>query len=145
MTVRPATPADADAIVAIERASFAIPWSEASIRRDLADNPAARVLVAEQDGRVVGYVGLWRVLDEGQVNDVAVLPEFRRRGVGRALVRGMARNARDEGMVRLSLEVRSRNDAAIALYEAEGFVREGLRKGYYADDGDDAVLMGRTL
>ncbi len=145
MTVRRATPADADAIVAIERASFAVPWSEASVRHDLETNPDARVWVAEEAGRVVGYAGLWRVLDEGQVNDVAVLPDVRRRGIGRALVRRMARDAADEGIVRLTLEVRSRNTAAIALYEAEGFGREGRRKGYYADDGDDAVLMGRSL
>ena len=145
MTVRVATPADADAILALERASFSIPWSEESIRSDLAENAAARYWVAEEDGRVVGYVGLWRVLDEGQIMDVAVLPSHRRRGIATELLEALIEDCEAAGIDRLLLEVREKNVGALALYERLGFEREGLRRGYYPDDGDNAVLMGRAV
>jgi len=145
VTVRVARPADADAILALERASFTIPWSEESIRSDLEDNAAARYWVAEVDGRVVGYVGLWRVLDEGQIMDVAVLPSHRRHGVATRLLEALIEDCAAAGIDRLLLEVREKNVGALALYEGLGFEREGLRKGYYPDDGDSAVLMGRAV
>jgi [ribosomal protein S18]-alanine N-acetyltransferase len=145
MNVRVATPADADAILELERTCFTLPWSEDSIRSDLSGNAAARYWVAEADGRIVGYVGLWRVLDEGQIMDVAVLPSHRRRGVGTKLLETLIADCASAGIDRLLLEVREKNLGALALYEGMGFEREGLRKGYYPDDGDNAVLMGHVL
>jgi len=145
VSVRVAVPADADAILALERACFTIPWNEQSIRSDLTSNAAAHYWVAEQGGLVVGYVGLWRILDEGQIMDVAVLPTYRRRGIARRLLQSLLDDCVAAGVDRLLLEVRSKNVGAITLYEGLGFVREGLRKGYYPDDGDSAVLMGRDV
>lgn len=145
MNIRPAVPSDAEAILALERASFAVPWSESSIRGDLASNPAAHYLVAVEEGCVVGYIGMWAILDEAQVMDVAVAPAARRRGIGRALVARMIEEARELGLDRILLEVREKNTGAIALYAAMGFESDGLRRGYYPDDGDNAILMSRKI
>ena len=145
MTLRRAAPGDADAIAALERICFAVPWSRESILADLGNNPAAKYLLAEQDGEVAGYVGMWHVLDEGQITNLAVRPEHRRQGVATLLLGALLAEARAEKVARVMLEVRERNTGAIALYESMGFRRNGLRKGYYPDDGDNAVLMDIRL
>ena len=145
MSIRPADLSDAEAILALERASFAVPWSESSIRRDLESNPAAHYLVAVEEGNVVGYIGMWAILDEAQVMDIAVAPAARRRGIGRELVARLIEEARELGLDRILLEVREKNTGAIALYAAMGFESDGLRRGYYLDDRDNAVLMSRKI
>lgn len=145
MTLRIATVQDAQAIAALERTCFTVPWSQDAIAGDLRSNPAAFYLLAEEEGRVVGYVGMWHVLDEAQVTNLAVHPEHRRKGIGTTLLAALAVKAKAEGIETILLEVRERNIAAIALYESMGFVRDGLRKGYYPDDGDAAVLMSRKV
>ena len=145
MSIRPADLSDAEAILALERASFAVPWSESSIRGDLESNPAAHYLVAVEEGNVVGYIGMWAILDEAQVMDIAVAPAARRRGIGRELVARLIEEARELGLDRILLEVREKNTGAIALYAAMGFESDGLRRGYYLDDRDNAVLMSRKI
>ena len=119
-----------DALAAIERACFAEPWSADALREELG---RGIFLTAEADGAAVGYVGCQTVLDEGYITNVAVSPDFRRRGAARALL------AQELSFV--TLEVRASNDAAIALYTGAGYVPVGRRKNFYRAPVEDAVLM----
>ena len=132
---------DLDRVMAIDEASFAVPWSRKSLEDDLRGNPAARYLVIEEDGKVIGFGGMWFVLDECQVTNVAVDPACRGRGVGTALMDAMVQLAADSGMSSMTLEVRRSNEPAIRLYAAHNFRKVGCRKGYYEDNHEDAVIM----
>lgn len=124
----------------IERRSFAVPWEEVTFHA-LMRRPSARLLVAEADERVLGYAVLWFSADEGELGDLAVHPDVRRRGVGRRLVHACLNEARRRRARSLFLEVRSSNLAARGLYQALGFHVVGLRKSYYRSPVEDAVVM----
>lgn len=141
--VRQAAPEDAAAISAIEEACFPDPWSYESLRFELTENPHAFYVVAEMDGEVVGYVGLWWLFDEGHITNVAVLPGYRNRHIAEGMMNVMIGFTVSEGVRHHTLEVRPSNGAAIALYEKLGFVTEGRRKKYYKSDGEDALIMWR--
>lgn len=146
VVVEPMNEADLDAVVDIDVAAFREPREvrERSLREELA-RAWARIHVARADGgRVVGYLLYWHVVDEGHVINVAVAPQERRHGVGRALVAHLLEHARANGIVKLLLEVRASNTAAIGLYEEAGFTRFNVRERYYGD-GEDAVEMMRVL
>jgi [ribosomal protein S18]-alanine N-acetyltransferase len=146
LTIRAGRLADLARLVSLEQACFAVPWSEDSLRRDLAENPAARILVAEMpDGSLAGYAAYWSVLGEGQINNIAVAPDWRRLGVGRRLLLALVSQAVDEGLRLLTLEVRPGNLAARQLYESVDFQEVGRRAGYYADNGEDAIIMLKYL
>ena len=104
----------------------------------------AMFLVVEEKGRILGYCGLLTVLDEGGVTNVAVRRDRQREGIGNFLMESMIRLAEERGITMIHLEVRAGNETAIRLYERQGFVRDGLRKAYYTDPTEDAVLMTRT-
>ncbi len=128
------------ALCAIERACFSTPWSAASLCEELT-NPLAVFLVAvSPTGAVAGYAGMHRVAGEGFLANVAVAPSARRQGVARALVTALMAAGAGAGLCRLTLEVRVSNAAAIALYEGIGFVREGVRPGFYRAPTEDAAL-----
>ena len=97
-----------------------------------------------EKGRILGYCGLLTVLDEGDVTNVAVRRDRQREGIGNFLMESMIRLAEERGITMIHLEVRAGNETAIRLYERQGFVRDGLRKAYYTDPTEDAVLMTRT-
>lgn len=143
LTIRPMTGADLDTVLAIEQACFARPWNREHFAAELVSSRSVPV-VAELDGTVAGYLCLTVLLDEAEVLDVAVDPAQQRRGVGAALMAWACREALQRGAHRLFLEVRVTGVAAIALYERFGFVRQGLRKGYY-EQGTDALLMEKNL
>jgi ribosomal-protein-alanine N-acetyltransferase len=144
--IRQAVPSDLADLVDLEQACFAIPWLEESLRHDLEENQAARYQVALlPDGSLAGYAACWAVLDEGQITNIAVAPPWRRRGVGRQLLNALVRQAQTEGLRLLSLEVRANNAAAQNLYKACGFEPAGLRRGYYADTGEDAIIMLKRI
>lgn len=126
------------ALAEIERACFHAPWSENMLREELGKGI---FLVAEQDGRTAGYVGCQTVLDEGYITNVAVSPDCRRQGIGRALIEELAQRARAQGLSFVTLEARASNAPAIALYEGAGFDRVGMRKNFYTAPSEDAVLM----
>ena len=131
------------ALAALEAACFSHPWSENALRDEL-DNPTAVFFVAEgEDGAVLGYVGMHHILDEADITNVAVFPAARRQGVGRALLRAVADYAARQALVRVTLEVRASNAAAIALYEGFGFVQDGRRPRFYSDPTEDALLYSR--
>ena len=125
---------------ALEKLCFSLPWPEELLRRALAD-PHQLWLGAVAGGRLLGYAGMQTVLDEGYVDNIAVDPAFRRRGVASALLGRMLEQARATGLAFLTLEVRESNLGAIALYERFGFRRVGRRRGYYEKPREDAILM----
>ena len=132
---------DLDEVVAIERASFTLPWSRGAFLYEMEQNRVARCFVVREDGRVVGYVCLWEIGDEVHVTNIAVHPEFRQRGIGRMLLSTVLDDARGRRLRVVGLEVRPSNREALPLYESFGFKVVGRRKGYYYDTGEDALVM----
>ena len=132
---------DIDAVTAIEQATFARPWSRESFCQELERNVAARYLVAETDGRVVGYAGAWIILDESHITNIAVADEYRGRGIGKRLTQALLQYLSNLGACYATLEVRVSNERAQNLYKSLGFVSVGKRKRYYEDNQEDAFLM----
>ena len=139
--IRRMTMEDLDAVVAIEEATFAHPWTRQDYEGELTRNVAARYLVAEEDGAVVAFAGAWIILDESHITNIAVAEPFRRRGIGRAVTGALLQYLSNLGAAYATLEVRERNLAAQRLYESLGVIRVGRRKRYYEDSGEDAFLM----
>lgn len=141
----PMTAAHLPAVAALEKVCFpADPWSE-SVYRAALDNPAVAILLAEgKDGALLGYAVLSTVLDEGNLDNIAVAPEARRNGIADALLSALTAFGR-EHLTCLMLEVRASNAPAIALYEKHGFAAVGRRKNYYDAPREDAVLMTLTF
>ena len=132
---------DVEAVSAIEKATFARPWSSESFRQELVSNVVARYLVAERDGRVIGYAGAWIVLDESHITNIAVAEEYRGQGTGKQLTQALMQYLSNLGAAYATLEVRVSNLRAQELYTGLGFVKVGKRKRYYEDNGEDAYLM----
>lgn len=130
-------------VAAIEEMSFSLPWSLESLELMLTEQASA--LVALEDGRVLGYVGMMCVLDEGQIINVAVHPDARRRGVGRSLMQAAEAYAKERGIVFLSLEVRESNIAARSLYSSLGWEEQGIRKGFYSHPVENACVMTKSI
>ncbi|MCH5286881.1 MAG: ribosomal protein S18-alanine N-acetyltransferase [Christensenellaceae bacterium] len=138
--IRRMTDADVDAVAAVEAATFPTPWSRDAFASEMR-NAAARYLVAEVGGRVVGFAGAWIILDESHVTNIAVLKDHRGQGLGRALTAGLMQYLSNLGAAYVTLEVRRSNIIAQTLYESLGFIRLGVRKRYYEDNGEDALIM----
>ena len=138
------TAEDIPEIVALEKKCFTLPWSEKSFRDEMA-NKLAIYFVAKDNGACVGYAGFWNVSGEGDVTNVAVLPEYRRMGVGSSLVAEMVKTAENLKLELLTLEVRKSNIAAQKLYEKFGFEILGERKRYYSDNGENAYIMTKII
>lgn len=130
-------------VASIEEMSFSLPWSLESLELMLTEQASA--LVALEDGRVLGYVGMMCVLDEGQIINVAVHPDARRRGVGRSLMQAAEAYAKERGIVFLSLEVRESNIAARSLYSSLGWEEQGIRKGFYSHPVENACVMTKSI
>lgn len=135
------TLADVDGVLAIERLSFPTPWSRQSFVQEMTENIYAHYIVARSGSTVVGYAGMWVVLDEAHVTNVAVHPEWRGKKIGEGLMQGLMDLARQKGATRMTLEVRASNHVAQALYHKLGFEASGLRRGYYTDTREDAIIM----
>ncbi len=138
-------PSDLDEVLAIEEASFSVPWSRESFLFELQSNPYARNFVVRDGARIVAFTCLWVVYDELKINNIAVEAAERRKGHGAALLRWILDFGRSEGCTEATLEVRPSNFAARALYAAHGFREVGIRKGYYRDTQEDAILMAAEL
>ncbi len=129
-------------IAQLEAQCFSDPWSEKSIASEL-ENPLSLWLVAEENGQVFGYVGSQTVLDESDMMNVAVDPRFRRQGIARALIETLIAELAKMGSRCLRLEVRVSNENARALYARMGFQQLGLRKNYYHNPKEDALILGK--
>jgi len=134
-----------DGVMTIENLSFKIPWSRNAFIDELTTNDMAVYVVAVSGKKIIGYGGLWRILDEGHITNIAVHPEFRRCGAGCRIMDELLKICRESGILSLTLEVRRGNLPAQKLYEKYGFRSEGIRKGYYSDTGEDAIIMWKHL
>ena len=143
--LRPMVIADIDQVVALEVQIFSMPWSRAGFLRELQENVVARYLVLEENQRIVAYGGIWLVIDEAHVTNIAVHPDARGRGYGERIVRALMHLAAETCMGMITLEVRRSNTVAQALYHKVGFHDVGYRKRYYEDNREDALIMYAQL
>ncbi len=141
---RPMSIADLDEVMVIERTSFRFPWSVSFFRQEL-QVACARSILAEADGKIIGYVLFWLLPGAIDIHNIAVHVDYRRRGIARLLLSKVVGEARSQSITRVLLEVRRSNLPAQRLYEAMGFSTMGIRKGYYSDNGEDALAMTLDL
>lgn len=139
--LQPMTLAHLDAVFAVECESFTIPWTKNSFRKELTENQFGIYIVAIEDGDVVGYAGMWHVVTEGHITNIAVSECARGKGVGDLLLKKLIAIAIEKEMIGITLEVNVNNRRAQRLYTKNGFVPEGIRKNYYSDTKEDAVIM----
>ena len=135
-----ATLDDAEEMIEIENICFKYPWPAFAFMAELMFDDSLFYASREESGKMIGFCGLRIIAGEGNIMNICVHPEYRKRGLGEALLTFLMQEGRNEGADSYTLEVRVSNEAAIALYEKLGFVNEGRRKKYY-DDGEDAYIM----
>lgn len=132
---------DVAKVYQIEKDSFPIPWSQNSFLNDINNNKCARYLVACIDDKIVGYCGIWIILDEGHVTNIAISKEYRNLGIGKALFSTLISYSAQLGVRYITLEVRKSNSIAQKIYSDLGFYRVSIRKRYYEDNHEDAFIM----
>ena len=125
----------------INKLAFATPWSINSIEKEIIDNPHALYIIAVKENMVLGYGGLWIILDEGHITNIAIHPNYRRLGIASLVLSTLIEESKDRGINSITLEVRKSNLAAQNLYKQFGFIEEGYRKNYYSDNLEDAIIM----
>jgi [ribosomal protein S18]-alanine N-acetyltransferase len=141
MTFRFMREDDIDQVMIVERQSFTLPWSREAFYNELYNNQFAKYLVLEDNGKIAGYCGAWIVIDEAHITNIAVLPEYRGKKLGEALLVKMMELSKSMGVIRMTLEVRVTNEVAQSLYKKLGFQKGGIRKNYYTDNQEDAYVM----
>jgi len=142
--IREMTAEDIDGVFEVEKLCFKTPWSRDSFEKEM-ENPLAFYLVAQSGDVIAGYGGIWFIAGEGHITNIAVHPDFRSRGLGRAIVMGLIEESKKQKIEAMTLEVRASNDKAIGLYESLGFKSAGVRPGYYTDSNEDALIMWKEL
>lgn len=142
--IRKMTVQDLEQLMIIEQESFSLPWSRQSYEAEL-QNSYADYLVCDWEGEVAGYIGMWTVMEEAHLTNVAVAPGYRGRGIARTLMRTQERLARSKGASMMLLEVRPSNQAALQLYSGLGYIHAAIRKNYYSDNQEDALIMVKHL
>lgn len=144
MVIRKATEKDVAQIADLEKICFPFPWSEKAFGKELKENILAFYILAEvkETGQIIGYAGVWLIQGEGHITNVAVHPDFRRKHIGMAIVEVLMKESRKQaGIKTFTLEARKSNIAAIELYKKFGFAEVGVRKGYYQENNEDALIM----
>ena len=142
VNLRRMTVEDVDGVHAIEEATFAKPWSRQSFYEEMTRNVCARYLVAEtESGEIIGFAGVWIVMDEGHITNIAVRQDWRGQGIGKRLTAALMQYASNLGVSYMTLEVRRSNETAQHIYYSLGFQQVGVRKRYYEDNGEDALFM----
>ncbi|WP_223596534.1 ribosomal protein S18-alanine N-acetyltransferase [Neobacillus bataviensis] len=136
---------DIDQVLTVEQASFTVPWSREAFYNELQNNKFAVYIVLEEDNKIIGYCGTWIVIDEAHVTNVAILPESRGRKLGETMMRKLMSVSREMGAKSMTLEVRVTNHVAQSLYRKLGFQNGGIRKNYYSDNQEDALVMWVNL
>ncbi|MGI6606852.1 MAG: ribosomal protein S18-alanine N-acetyltransferase [Peptococcia bacterium] len=146
--LRPMKKEDVPQVVEIEKKSFPTPWSSYAFSCELADNEFAYYLIVtteENPAEVLGYGGMWIILDEVHITNIAITPAYRGKRLGEFLMKGMFALALRKGASRMTLEVRVSNQRAQRLYTKLGFTVAGIRPGYYSDTNEDALIMWKEL
>lgn len=141
LRVAPMGVEDIPAVHAIESASFSVPWPSYAFRQEIETNRLARYVVAREGDAIVGYAGIWLMVDEAHITTFAVAPEHRRAGIGETLLQSLLALSAEVGASVATLEVRVSNMPARRLYEKYGFRPVGVRPRYYTDNGEDALIM----
>lgn len=141
ISFRPMRVEDVDRIMEIEHASFSTPWSRRAFINEITENRLARYFVVISNGVIAGYCGMWLIFDEAHITNIAIHPEFRGQKLGDALLAYVCRQAKEMGAERVTLEVRKSNTVAQKLYAKHGFLPYGIRKEYYTDNREDAIVM----
>lgn len=135
---------DAEAVAQVEKECFSVPWSEDALKNEIS-NEGAVFLCAESNGEIIGYGGMYTVLDEGYVTNIAVRVDYRKKGVACRIVEGLIDGAKEKGLSFVSLEVRESNEAARNLYFKYGFEIKGKRKRFYEKPTEDAIIMTKII
>jgi len=143
--IKPMSEEDIDGVLNIEEKSFTTPWSREAFIMEVKKNNLAKYVVAEANGRIVGYGGMWLIIDEGHITNIAVDPEYRGKGIGNLILDGLVNICKEKGIERITLEVRRSNTVAQGLYRKYGFDDCGIRPGYYTDNKEDAVIMWKEM
>lgn len=141
LTIRKMTLEDVPSVIDLDQKSFSLPWPERSFRFELTANPASRCWVADLEGKIVGMIVVWLIVDEAHVATLAIHPDLRRRGIGTKLLSHALRQMIDEGARSSFLEVRESNFSAQEMYRKFGYEASGRRPRYYKDNDEDAILM----
>lgn len=139
--LRKASIADLDGMIDVELQSFSLPWTKEAFYNEFVNNNFAVYMVLEHRGRIIGYCGVWLVVDEAHITNIAVLPEYRGQKLGEILLRYVMEYAREMGAKSMTLEARVSNLVARSLYKKLGFLDGGIRKNYYTDNHEDAIVM----
>lgn len=141
MIIRPMKPEDMTSVLPIEKACFTDPWSEDGFMDSMKETSAHLIVIEDEPLGIVGYACLYQAADEGEIVNVAIHPSYRQKGYGARLVQALLQLGRELGAERFFLEVRKGNNAGRALYTSLGFTECGVRKGFYDNPKEDAVLM----
>jgi ribosomal-protein-alanine N-acetyltransferase len=145
LVIEPMRESDVPTVQEIERRIFSTPWPRNAYYRELSSRSSAHYVVlrneVDDSGEILGYGGMWRMYDEAHVTTIGVRHDLQHMGYGRVLFAGLVQAAYDMGAKWVTLEVRTSNDAAMRMYEGFGFKVIGRRKGYYTDNGEDAIVM----
>lgn len=141
MDIRMATIEDAQVIYEIEQVSFSVPWSLESVASELENTSNKLYMVLSENDRIIGYGGVWLVHDEGQITNIAIIPEVRCKGYGTQLMACLIDACVQRGIQEIFLEVRISNLSALAMYRNLGFTVKGIRKDYYSEPKEDAYIM----
>jgi ribosomal-protein-alanine N-acetyltransferase len=136
---------DIDRVLEIEDKSFATPWSRDAFVNEITNNQYAVYVVLEDESQVIGYCGMWLVIDEAHITNIAVLPDYRGKKLGEALLRKVMEIAAEMGAKTMTLEVRVSNIVAQGLYRKLGFEYGSIRKSYYTDNQENALVMWVNL
>ena len=136
---------DIDDVLYIEKKTFSTPWTRHSFEMEITNNLLSTYIVAELDGKVVGYAGMWTIIDEGHITNIAVDERYKGMSIGNNLLVGLIKHCVKIGIYKMTLEVRKSNLVAINLYKKYGFTEEGIRKDYYVDEKEDAIVMWKTI
>lgn len=141
LIIREAKTEDIDELWTVEESSFETPWTKDAFLNEIAENKFAYYYVLELENKIIGYAGMWIILDEAHVTNVAVYPSERGKKLGELLMRYLMNQARSLGANKMTLEVRLSNQIAQNLYKKLNFEAKGVRKNYYADIMEDALIM----
>lgn len=145
ISIREMRESDLDRIMEIEKNTFFPPWSREAFLLELTKNLLAKYIVALVDGDIAGYGGIWLIIDEGHVTNIAVEEKYRGLGVGNKLLEGLIQLCIDRSIGAMTLEVRKSNEIAKSLYKKYGFKEIGIRPKYYQDNNEDAIIMWKTI